>query len=260
MAPRFTADTVVADAIAADPGVIDRLIALNPTFRKLKNPVLRKVMARLVTFGEAAKVAGVPLEAMLAAANGQAPAPLSQAAPRPSESEAAPAWVGGIDRTAATHLDVRPILAQGGEPLSEVMRTAAKIAEGGVLILEAPFDPAPLRRVLANKGFEAHGECLAPDHWRIYFRRGARVETARAAGPRLWREHDTPHIDVRGLEPPEPMLAILRLLEDADTGDTVIVHHEREPLFLYPELDERGWAHAVVPGDSGEVRLRLTRS
>lgn len=258
MTPRFTADTVVADAIAADPGVIDRLVEFNPTFRKLKNPVLRKVMARLVTFGDAAKVAGVPLDAMLAVANGQAAqSPVAAAMPT---SEAAPSWVAAIDPKAAARLDVRPIIAGGGEPLSEVMRLAAKIAEGGALILDAPFDPAPLRRVLANKGFEAHGECLAPDHWRIYFRRGARVETAKAAGPRTWREHDTPHIDVRGLEPPEPMLAILRLLEDTGTGDTVIVHHEREPLFLYPELDERGWAHAVIPGEPGEVRLRLTRS
>ncbi|MFO0987104.1 MAG: DUF2249 domain-containing protein [Alphaproteobacteria bacterium] len=56
------------------------------------------------------------------------------------------------------------------------------------------------------------------------------------------------------------MLAILRLLEQPDCDPSVIVHHEREPVFLYPELAERGWRHEIVDGDVGEVRLRLTRS
>jgi hypothetical protein len=37
----------------------------------------------------------------------------------------------------------------------------------------------------------------------------------------------------------------------------VIAHLEREPVFLYPELAERGWSHALVPGEPGEVRLVL---
>jgi hypothetical protein len=31
-------------------------------------------------------------------------------------------------------------------------------------------------------------------------------------------------------------------------------------MFLYPELDERGWRHEIVAGDTGEVRLALTRT
>lgn len=261
MAPRFTAETVVAEAIAADPGVIDRLVAFNPTFKKLRNPVLRKVMARLVNFGDAAKVAGVPLAALLAAANGEAP----PAAAAPSEPVGdAPAWIADAEAKASARLDVRPLLAAGEEPLGAIMRAAATVKAGEYLVLDAPFDPAPLRRVLANKGFAAHPHCLAADHWRVYFRRegraaeGAPAETA-AEGARIWREGDGMHIDVRGLAPPQPMLAILKLIEAADTGDVVIVHHEREPVFLFPELAERRWAHETLINEPGEVRLRLTR-
>ena len=74
-----------------------------------------------------------------------------------------------------------------------------------------------------------------------------------------WRDADGVHIDVRGLPPPEPMVAILALLERPGTQDRVIVHHDREPVFLYPELAERGWNHAIVAGEPGEVRLLLTR-
>jgi len=79
------------------------------------------------------------------------------------------------------------------------------------------------------------------------------------ANPTVWHDGAVAHIDVRGLEPPQPMVAILALLEGPDTGDTVVAHLDREPIYLYPELTERGWSHAAVPGDAGEVRLRLTR-
>lgn len=75
----------------------------------------------------------------------------------------------------------------------------------------------------------------------------------------VWRNGDEAHIDVRELPPPEPLVAIVALIEEPGIGDVVIVHHEREPVFLYPELAERGWDHAIIAGEPGEVRLRLTR-
>lgn len=253
-----TAETKIAAALDADPALIDRLIALNPVFTKLRNPVLRKTMAKLVNFGEASKVAGVPLDAMLAVANGHR-------FDGPMTSDAAalpiPGWAETIDLARATRLDVRPMLASGEEPLSAVMKASKDIAEGGALVLEAPFDPAPLRRVLGAKGFEAHAQRLAADHWRVFFlKRGDAARAATQPGQaRQWLEDGVPHIDVRGLEPPEPMLAILRLLEAGTTGNRVIVHHERDPIYLYPELAERRWSASTVPGDAGEIRLELTR-
>ncbi len=73
-----------------------------------------------------------------------------------------------------------------------------------------------------------------------------------------WQADDGCHIDVRGLPAPQPMLQILALLETV-AGGGVIVHHDREPIYLYPELTERGWNHEIVPGEAGEVRLRLWR-
>jgi uncharacterized protein (DUF2249 family) len=267
-APQVTAETKIAAALAADPALVDRLVAFNPVFRKLKNPILRRTMARLASFADAARVAGVPLEALLDVANGSPVPAQPSAEPRPAApAEAAPPlpdWVRALDRAAGASLDVRPVLAAGEDPFARIMAVVAKLAPGAALVLDAPFDPAPLRRVLAGKGFLDHAECLAPDHWRVYFRKPAHAARpaapAPSAGARIWREAGMPHIDVRGLNPPEPMLAILRLLEQPDCGATVIVHHEREPLFLYPELAERGWRHEITAGEPGEVRLRLTRA
>jgi len=76
---------------------------------------------------------------------------------------------------------------------------------------------------------------------------------------RMWREPDGLHVDVRGLPPPEPMVAILAAIEAPSEEGPVIVHHFREPIYLYPEFAERGWSHSIVPGDPDEVRLHLTR-
>ena len=54
------------------------------------------------------------------------------------------------------------------------------------------------------------------------------------------------HLDVRGLELPEPMVAILRLIDGGEVENVLIAHLDREPVFLYPELDERGWAHEII--------------
>jgi hypothetical protein len=38
-----------------------------------------------------------------------------------------------------------------------------------------------------------------------------------------------------------------------------VVHHEREPVFLFPELAQRGWSWEQIPVEPPEVRLRLKR-
>ncbi|MBP6251353.1 MAG: DUF2249 domain-containing protein [Rubrivivax sp.] len=77
---------------------------------------------------------------------------------------------------------------------------------------------------------------------------------------RIWDEDSATHIDVRGLPPPQPMVEILGLLRGLPRSAVVIVHHERDPVWLYPELVQIGWWADVVAGTPGEVRLRLTAS
>lgn len=268
----FTPDTVVYDAIKADPGCIDRLIAVSSTFRRLRNPVLRRVMGRLVTFRDAARIAGVPLEAMLTAVNQAQWHGDAETVPKSGEASDAPAWLSGRKTAKQRRFDARPLLAEDKEPLGAIMREARKVRRGGFLILDAPFDPAPLRRVLARKGFVSWGQALANDHWRVWFLKdpeaAGSAEVSAATGPapdlgregaRFWQDDGESHIDVRGLEPPEPMLAIIREIERPGGPAALVVHHEREPVFLYPELAERGWRHKLIDGELGEVRLLLWR-
>lgn len=76
--------------------------------------------------------------------------------------------------------------------------------------------------------------------------------------PPPWQEGDELHLDLRGLVPPQPLVSILRLLRALDAQTDLIVHLDRDPVLLYPEL-EALQRHAVpLDGAAGEVRLRLT--
>ena len=67
------------------------------------------------------------------------------------------------------------------------------------------------------------------------------------------------HIDVKNMQPPEPMVAIIGLLEGAAPTGDVIVHHDRDPIYLYPELHERGWQAQPLDNPDDVVCLRLSR-
>lgn len=79
------------------------------------------------------------------------------------------------------------------------------------------------------------------------------------AKAKRWVDTDGVHIDVRGLPPPEPLVAILELVASIREATAVIVHHERDPQLLYPELAEIGWTAERIDAPAGEVRLKLER-
>lgn len=170
-------------------------------------------------------------------------------------------------------LDLRPLLTGGTDPLQPVSEQAGRIAAGGTLVLTAPFNPVPLRRVLGRMGFSSTAGRTADGAWRIDCRRdgAGRIDgdaaTDRCRGPvdvgaPVWEEDDGIHIDVRGMAPPRPLLSILRLCAGLGAGRDVIVHHDRDPVFLYSRLADLGWTADVLASGSGEgdgVRLRLCK-
>lgn len=84
------------------------------------------------------------------------------------------------------------------------------------------------------------------------------MASARRPGEQ-WTEPDGLHVEVRGLAPPSPFVTIIKLLESLSDAATLTVHHDREPVPLYAELARRGWLAQHIPGEPGEVRLKLLR-
>ncbi len=76
---------------------------------------------------------------------------------------------GAARDAASARLDVRPILAGGGEPLERILGAAARVPLQGVLEIVAPFEPIPLYRVLALRGFAAEIEARGAEEFVVRF-------------------------------------------------------------------------------------------
>lgn len=76
-------------------------------------------------------------------------------------------------------------------------------------------------------------------------------------------DNDQDFMDLRGLQPCGPLVAILRRIEDLAArptpDDEFSVRLLRDPALLYPELVERGWTWERLDSPPDEVRLRLRR-
>lgn len=75
-------------------------------------------------------------------------------------------------QTQATRtLDVRPILADGGEPFALIMEAAASLRACESLLLTAPFEPVPLYAALGERGFTHQTEAVSAGEWWVLFTR-----------------------------------------------------------------------------------------
>jgi hypothetical protein len=72
------------------------------------------------------------------------------------------------------YVDARRILADDKSPLDLVLAQAKRVEQGGVLIVDAPFDPVPLRDRLGPMGFRSTVEKRGDGHWRVRFVKSTR--------------------------------------------------------------------------------------
>ena len=179
-------------------------------------------------------------------------APKASPAWQPSPMPAALAALTDVQRV---RFDVRDELARGGEPFARIMAAVSGLGPDDALVLRAPFEPVPLYAVLGRRGFAHWTERDAPDDWTVWFWRDA----GRDMPPAPHASAPPSTLDVRGLEPPQPMVLVLERLESLAAGETLEVLHERRPLFLYPQLEARGFAHQTDEPAAGVVRLRIRR-
>lgn len=78
-------------------------------------------------------------------------------------------------------LDVRDILKAGGEPFSHIMQAVEALAPGQGLRLLATFKPAPLFKVMAQRGFGHTEREIGGGDWEVIFTRSSVNRAAGAA-------------------------------------------------------------------------------
>jgi uncharacterized protein (DUF2249 family) len=170
-----------------------------------------------------------------------------------------PAALAAIADDDVIMLDVRDELRAKREPFSQIMAALEGRPQGGALAVRAIFDPVPLYGVMRSHGLSSWTEQGADDDWTVWFFEDTPGDTAEEsavmAAPAPDADGDTVVIDVRGLEPPEPMVRTLAALESLPAGATLVQINGRVPQFLLPLLEERGFTYEVREQDEELVRL-----
>lgn len=258
------ADDRVAKVLAQDERLLEVFVAASPAFEKLRNAAMRKTMAKLVTVEQAARIAGVDAADLVDRLNralvGAAPVHGDEPRGEPVvvELPPIPEALRAVPADRIVDVDVRDDLRAGKEPFHKILGAARALAPEHVLRVRAIFEPAPLYAVLAKHGLGHATERLAEDDWRVWFHHDAAATQAPAPASAPADEaagDDVIVLDVRGLEPPEPMVKTLEALATMPRGTTLVQLNVRIPQYLLPKLAERGFVYEVREQGPDLVRL-----
>lgn len=166
----ITPKTKIHDLLEAYPQLEESLIGLAPAFQKLRNPVLRKTIARVTTLSQAAAIGGLKVEELvnrLRKEAGQAQVSAFDHEGQHYNTEK-PGWFK--ERRISQSIDVRDILDEGNQPVHEVLSAIRSLKKKEILEVIAPFLPAPLIDKATGAGHPHWVKEVSPEEFRIYFR------------------------------------------------------------------------------------------
>jgi len=147
--------TKVATLLKHYPELEDVLIDMAPPFKKLRNPILRKSVAKVASLRQAAAVARLPVEEVinkLRRAVGQESMTAENVGATPSYFSSRPGWFDPTNIVAS--IDERDGGAVDEMTLNRVSRQAKKLRGTQILELVTTFLPAPGIDVMIAQGFQ----------------------------------------------------------------------------------------------------------
>lgn len=265
--------TKIAALLKHHPDALETIISLSPDFKKLRNPILRKLMAGRASIAMASKIGGCTPEDFFKAL---APLGFKVDSSKPKEKEkiqntTMPVYLQSVSPDKIVNFDVRAMLAEGNDPLKVIQQKVKALNPGEVLLIINNFEPVPLIKLLEKQGFESYVEYENADTIKTYFFKSsinniqvnisdieAEVKTSGDWEEILKHfENQLLEIDVRHLEMPMPMMTILETLETLPDQKALYVHHKRIPVFLLTELKERNFEYRIKEIQEGEVYLLI---
>jgi hypothetical protein len=169
---RIDPSTRVSDFLDSYPELEDTLIGIAPPFKKLKNPFLRKSVARVATMKHIAAVGGVPLGELigkLQTATGQMPTDDS------FEDEeyysTRPDWF--VAERISVSVNEETLEDPDKMTLVSILERAKDVKKGDIIELVTTFLPAPGIDTLKGKGYSVWTQKGEDDLTRSYFLKNA---------------------------------------------------------------------------------------
>lgn len=165
----ITPKTKIYDLLEAYPELEEILIASAPEFKKLKNPVLRKTIARITNISQAAIIGNLNVDELV---NRLRERVGQDSLEQLDESgtkyvTTCPEW---FRREAVVQtMDIREMLNRDEQPVHEVLAAIKRLSENEILEIIAPFLPAPLLDKTLSLNYKHWLDKKAEGEYRIYF-------------------------------------------------------------------------------------------
>ena len=167
----ITLETKVSDLLNDYDGMKDILIKINPKFKKLNNPVLRRTLAKIAGVKQAAVVGGMePMDLLnqLRVAVGQEPVTVDNAKTQTEEDENIPTWITAAPKES---MDANEILDKEDNPLAKAFNILRKFNEGEVLVITSDFKPEPLIEEFEKQGHTVYSQEIEKDRFITYVKK-----------------------------------------------------------------------------------------
>ena len=263
----INANTKISTLLKQNPDALETIVSISPKFTKLRNPLLRKLIAGRTSIAMASKIGGCSVEDFFNKLQ-----PLGFTIDKVHveeevEQNPVPDFLKSIEKEKMIELDVRPIIDSGKDPLNIILKNVKQLQEGQVLNIINSFEPTPLMQLLGKQGFESYAEVIHDDLVHTYFHKKTDKLLVRAdemlPDVRDWDEimkrfaGKLVTVDVRQLEMPLPMHSILDALDNLPPGKALFVYHKRIPVFLLPELEERKFNFRIKEINDAEIHLLI---
>lgn len=150
----ITPKTRVGELLDAYPDLENILFELSPAFSKLRNPLLRKTVARVASLQQAAAVGGLKVDELVNRLRKEAGQKVLEVDIGESGYivTSPPAWFG--ESGIVVRFDATPVINSGGNPMNEIFAAFQSLQAGKIAELTTPFVPAPILDKFREKGFK----------------------------------------------------------------------------------------------------------
>jgi uncharacterized protein (DUF2249 family) len=279
--------TKVSEIIKFNMEAIDVIASINSHFKKLKNPILRALLAPRVNLAEASKIGKCELNYMLMKLE-EIGFEIEKNVVVSNEnlivnensikSEMKNNFIPDFKEMKITKsIDVRPLIEKNEDPFLLLLKEVNLLNEDEVLEVINSFEPIPLIRILNNKGFLSYSfskndEFLNQEIHYTYFKNGAKSKSIHVVDSEFniielsfeefkllekSFENKIKEINVRELEMPLPMVTILEELDEINKKYALKVLHKKIPQYLLPELEERNYKVFFTSISENEIILLI---
>ncbi len=165
----ITPKTKILELIETYPQLEEILISYIPAFNKLKNPILRKTVAKIATLQQVAAIGNVNVEDLINLLRKHVGQDLISVEKDSNYVTVKPDWFD--ESKIVKEFDVRELLKAGEHPINQVISDLNQLKENEILKVIAPFLPAPMIDKSLSLNFKHWVKKEKEDFFVIYFQK-----------------------------------------------------------------------------------------